>query len=48
MIGGGKRMKKWLKPMMLMILVLFAAACASDQKPAEEAIKAAEAAINAA
>ncbi len=41
-------MKKWLKPMMLMILVLFAAACASDQKPAEEAIKAAEAAVNGA
>ena len=48
MIGGGKRMKKYLKPMVLMILVLFAAACAKDSKPAEEAIKAAEAAINAA
>lgn len=41
-------MKKWLKPMVVMILVLFAVACASDKKPAEEAIKAAEAAINAA
>ena len=40
-------MKKWLKPMVLMVLVLFAAACASDQKPAEEAIKAAEGAIDA-
>jgi len=48
MIGGGKKMKKWLKPMVLMVLVLLAAACASDQKPAEEAIKAAEAAINSA
>jgi hypothetical protein len=48
MIGGGKRMKKWLKLMVLMVLVLFAAACASDKKPAEEAIKAAETAINAA
>jgi len=41
-------MKKYLKPMVLMILVLFVAACASNPKPAEEAIKAAEAAINAA
>lgn len=41
-------MKKYLKPMVLIVLVLFAAACASDTKPAEEAIKAAEAAINAA
>ena len=41
-------MKKLLKPMVLIVLVLFAAACASDSKPAEEAIKAAEAAINAA
>ena len=41
-------MKKWLKPMVLMVLVVFAAACASDQKPAEEAIKAAEAAIDSA
>jgi len=48
MIGGGKRMKKWLKPIVLMVLVLFVAACASGKKPAEEAIKAAEAAINAA
>jgi hypothetical protein len=48
MIEGGKKMKKWLKPMVLMVLVLLAAACASDQKPAEEAIKAAEAAINSA
>jgi len=39
---------KCLKPMVLMVLVLFAAACASSNKPAEEAIKAAEAAINAA
>jgi hypothetical protein len=48
MIGGGKKMKNWLKPMVLMILVLLAVACGSDSKPAEEAIKAAEAAINAA
>lgn len=48
MNGGGKRIKKWLKPMVLMVLVLFAAACASDNKRAEKAIKAAEAAINAA
>jgi hypothetical protein len=48
MIKGGKRMKKYLKLMVLMILVLFAAACAKDSKPAEGAIKAAEAAINAA
>jgi hypothetical protein len=48
MIKGGKGMKKWLKPMALTVLVLFAAACASNSKPAEEAIKAAEAAINAA
>jgi len=41
-------MKKLLKPMVLIVLVLFAAACASNPKPAEEAIKAAEAAINAA
>ena len=41
-------MKKWLKSMVLMVLVLFAAACASDQKPAEEAIKAAESAIESA
>jgi hypothetical protein len=41
-------MKKWLKAMVLMVFVLFAAACASDQKPAEEAIKAAEAAIDSA
>jgi hypothetical protein len=41
-------MKKWLKPMVLIVLVLFAAACGSDKKPAEEAIKAAETAINAA
>jgi len=41
-------MKKCLKPMVLMVLVLFAAACASSNKPAEEAIKASEAAINAA
>ena len=40
-------MKKWLKSMVLVVLVLFAAACAKDSKPAEEAIKAAEAAINA-
>jgi len=40
-------MKKLLKPMVLIVLVLFAAACASNSKPAEEAIKAAEAAINA-
>jgi len=46
MIGGGKRMKKWLKLMVLMVLVLFVAACASGKKPAEEAIKAAEVAIN--
>ena len=31
-----------------MVLVVFAAACASDQKPAEEAIKAAESAIESA
>src|SRR4030042_5711931 len=48
MIGGGKRMKKWLKPMVLMVLVLFVVACASGKKPAEEAIKAAETAIDAA
>jgi hypothetical protein len=48
MIGGGKRMKKWLKLMALIVLVLFAAACGSEKKPAEEAIKAAEAAINSA
>ena len=41
-------MKKWLKPMALMMLVLFAAACSSSSKPAEEAIKVAEEAINAA
>ena len=41
-------MKKWLKHMALMVLVLFAAACSSQQKPAEEAIKAAEAAIDSA
>jgi len=41
-------MKKWLKSLMLIVLVLFAAACASDTKPAEEAIKAAESAIDAA
>jgi len=41
-------MKKWLKLMVLMVLVLFAAACGSEKKPAEEAIKAAEAAINSA
>ena len=41
-------MKKLLKPMVLIVLVLFVAACASNSKPAEEAIKAAEAAINAA
>ena len=41
-------MKKWLKPMALMMLVLFAAACSSSSKPAEEAIKASETAINAA
>jgi hypothetical protein len=40
-------MKKYLKPMVLMVLILFAVACAKDSKPAEEAIKAAEAAINA-
>lgn len=39
-------MKKWLKLMVLMVLVLFVAACASGKKPAEEAIKAAEVAIN--
>jgi len=48
MIGGGKTMKKWLKHMALMVLVLFAAACGSDTKPAEEAIKAAGAAIDSA
>ena len=42
------RMKKWLKFMTLVVLVLFAAACGSEKKPAEEAIKAAEAAVNAA
>ena len=41
-------MKKYLKPMVLIVLVLFVAACASSSKPAEEAIKAAESAINAA
>ena len=41
-------MKKWLKPMVLVVLVLFAAACGSEKEPAEEAIKAAETAINAA
>jgi len=41
-------MKKWLKHMALVVLVLFAAACSSQQKPAEEAIKAAEAAIDSA
>jgi DNA repair exonuclease SbcCD ATPase subunit len=41
-------MKKWLKSLMLIVLVVFAAACASDTKPAEEAIKAAESAIDAA
>lgn len=41
-------MKKWLKPMMFIVFVLLVAGCASDKKPAEEAIKAAEAAINAA
>lgn len=41
-------MKKWLKPMVLMVLVVFAAACGSETKPAEEAIKAAEGAIDAA
>jgi hypothetical protein len=41
-------MKKWLKPMVLMVLVVFAVACGSETKPAEEAIKAAEAAIDAA
>jgi hypothetical protein len=41
-------MKKLLKPMVLVVLVLFAVACGSEKKPAEEAIKAAEAAINAA
>ena len=41
-------MKKCLKLMALLVLILFAAACASDTKPAEEAIKAAETAINAA
>ena len=41
-------MKMWQKSVVLVFFVLFAAACASDQKPAEEAIKAAEAAVNAA
>lgn len=41
-------MKKFLKHIALMVLVLFAAACASDQKPTEEAIKAEEAAIDSA
>lgn len=41
-------MKKFLKSMVFIVLVLFVVACASDKKPAEEAIKAAEAAINAA
>ena len=41
-------MKKWLKYIALMVLILFAAACAGDSKPAEEAIKAAEAAIDSA
>ena len=41
-------MKKWLKPMVLMVLVVFAVACGSETKPAEEAIKAAEAAIDSA
>ena len=41
-------MKKYLKHMVLVVVVLFAAACASDQKPAEEAIKAAESAIESA
>ncbi len=41
-------MKMWQKSVVLAFFVLFAAACASDQKPAEEAIKAAEAAVNAA
>ncbi len=41
-------MKKWLRWMVLMVVVLFGAACASDQKPAEEAIKAAQAAVDSA
>jgi len=41
-------MKKSLKAVMCVFLFLLAVGCASDQKPAEEAIKAAEAAINAA
>ncbi len=39
-------MKKLLKPMVLIVVVLFAFACGSSSKPAEEAIKAAESAIN--
>jgi PBP1b-binding outer membrane lipoprotein LpoB len=42
-----EKMKKLLKPMVLVVLILFAVACGSEKKPAEEAIKAAEAAINA-
>ncbi len=41
-------MKKYLRLSALLVIVLFVAACASDKKPAEEAIKAAEAAVNSA
>jgi PBP1b-binding outer membrane lipoprotein LpoB len=39
-------MKTYLKSMVLIVLVLFAVGCAGDPKPAEEALKAAESAIN--
>ena len=39
-------MKKSLKYIALLVVVLFAAGCAGNSKPAEEAIKAAEAAID--
>ena len=41
-------MKKYLRLSAILVIVLFVAACASDKKPAEEAIKAAEAAVNSA
>ena len=39
---------KWLTRMLLAVFVLFLAACASEKGPAEQAIKAAEEALNAA
>jgi hypothetical protein len=40
-------MKKWFRPVVVALLVLFVAACARDKEPAEMTLKAAEEALNA-